>query len=505
MNNLWDAFEHTVREVPERLAIISDSGRFSFSSLAARSTDFRLAYLGAGVKPGDRVLLLMENCFDMAAALVATWGQEAIPALLDGKARKQQLIHAVEKVTPRVLVHKQETPLGIEGRAAVRILNVQQITAAPNSALLPPPSTLPTDPASIVFTSGSTGPAKGVIQSHLNLYDGCRTVYGYLGLRGSDVLLCPVPWSFDYGLGQLLTTLLCGLTHIIPAGNDPFRVCASIEEERPTVLAGIPSLFAYLMGGMSPICSTDISSIRLLTSTGGRVQKNILSLMVDTFDQSNIVLNYGLTETYRSCYLPPHLVRTHADSIGFPIPGVGIEILREDGTPAHPGEEGEIVHRGRFVCLGYWNDEESSARSLRRDPRVPCDVRDGINALYTGDIGCMDEAGFFHFIGRRDRLIKSMGVRVSPGEVEHLLCDSGLLAETAVFGLEHWLTGQEVWAAVVPNQPVAFAIRELEKFARDTMSQYMQPRRYLVLDAMPKTSSGKVDYISLEASARSSI
>src|SRR5262249_51876884 len=149
----------------------------------------------------------------------------------------------------------------------------------------------------------------------------------------------------------------------------------------------------------------------------------------------------GLTETYRTSYLDPAAVRERRTSIGRAIPGVDIVILRDDGTPAAPGESGQIVHRGDYLALGYWNDPEATACALRPDPLAPPGCPTPPLSFYTGDLGHFDADGFLYYDGRRDRLIKSMGVRVSPDEVEQIIHASGLLIEAAVFSRAHEMLG----------------------------------------------------------------
>jgi acyl-coenzyme A synthetase/AMP-(fatty) acid ligase len=291
-----------------------------------------------------------------------------------------------------------------------------------------------------------------------------------------------------------------GVTHVIPVAFNPFGICEAIERHRPTVLAGLPALYTYLLGGLSPIRSTDLSSLRLLTNTGGAVPAPVLRSLRDTFASAEIVLNYGLTETYRSCYIPQGI----ADApglLGRPIPGVDIAIVREDGTLADAGEEGEIVHRGDYVCLGYWNNPEATARSIRPDPCQPEGAPDPGRAVFTGDFGRKDEQGLIYYHGRRDHLLKAMGVRVSPGEVEHLLYESGLVESVGVFGMPHELLGHEVWAAVVLKPGIGDGRDQLNKYARRVMTPAMTPRRYMIRDALPRTTTGKVDYPALRAEA----
>ncbi|MEO2048079.1 MAG: AMP-binding protein [Pirellulales bacterium] len=495
MNDLWQSFQYTVRRVPDRPAIVMGEQIHSFADLAQRAEDFRASYIAAGLEPDSRILLWVENCFDLAAALTAAWGCQAIPVLMDGGCRTPQLEHAIAIVEPRIVVHRAPLPSANIGDSVS--LYTDDVPAGTGQHQMGNQRILPTDPASVVFTSGSTGRPKGVIQSHANLYRGCCSVYNYLQFCDEDIILCPVPWSFDYGYGQLLTTLLCGLTQVLPTMDNPFGMCKAIEQQRPTVMAGTPSLFAYLMGGMSPIDSTDVSSLRLLTNTGGRLSKPLIDTLLQQFKTTQLVLNYGLTETYRSCYIPPNQLREKSASIGLPIPGVDVVVIREDGSQAAPFEEGEIVHRGDYVFLGYWGDAKASAESLRRDPLHSPSVYASARAVYTGDLGYVDDESYIYYVGRKDQQIKSMGVRVSPMEVEELLYQSGQVAHATVFGMPHDLLGQEVWAAIVPSNGKAFAQNELKKMARNTMSQYMQPRKYMVLDALPRTSTGKPDYVSL--------
>jgi acyl-CoA synthetase (AMP-forming)/AMP-acid ligase II len=316
-------------------------------------------------------------------------------------------------------------------------------------------------------------------------------------LQEQDRVVGSVPWSFDYGYGQLLTTIIFGVTQILPRIQNPVGICEAIEQHRATILPGTPSVFTFLTGGMSPVASTDLSSVRMLTNTGGSVHQKLLDTLLDVFEGADFVLNYGLTETYRSTYLPPALVKRYPGTIGKSIPGVDVVVLREDGSLADPFEPGEIVHRGDFICLGYWGDELSTRAAKRRDPLLP-DSLYNVDSLFTGDIGYMDEEGYLYFKGRRDHQLKSMGVRVSPGEVEETLYASGLLEHVAVFGVEHELLGHEICAALVPRPDQDFGRRELEEFARRSMSPYMLPRRYLVLDELPKTTTGKTDYTELK-------
>ena len=496
MLDLWSRFEATAQAIPDHPAFLCEDVVTTFGQWYRRTNDFRQAYQRLGVAKADRVLLWIRNCPDIAAALTAVWAEGAIGVLLDASAPAAHLDHAINKTSPRAIVTVDNEALpGDEARHLPRILASGLPTA---TSVGPSAALLPTDFATIVFTSGSTGRPKGVVQSHGNLIRGCSAVASYAGITAADRLLCPVPWSFDYGYGQLLATIIFGVSHVMPRPVNPSGICAAIERHKPTVIGGLPALYSYLVSGMSPIEKTDLSSVRMIMNTGGGIPSIVLARLLELFSHSEVLLNYGLTETYRSCFIPPKLVRERKSAIGIPIPGVDIVIVDEFNRVLPAGEEGEIVHRGDYICHGYWNDPEATARAIRPDPLSPPGTPDPGRALYTGDYGYRDADGFVYFLGRRDHQLKSMGVRVSPKEVEDLLHESGLLLEVAVFGIPHDVMGHEIWAAVVPQQAGADIQRSVQQYARGVMSQYMQPRRFLVQDRLPRTTTGKVDYPALK-------
>ena len=498
MTSPWDALLAVAREQPDHPAILVGSDVLSFRAWVARALRYAALYRQRGVTRHGRVLLWMESSPEMACALAGAWAAGGIPVLMDPRSGPLHFAHAVRTAAPEVIVMPRGACLpttGDEtGRTAESVTpDDADATAAGESVS----GALPTDPASIVFTSGSTGQPKGVTQSHGNLVRGCLTVTGYLGTTHTDRILCPVPWSFDYGYGQLLTTAIRGATLILPTSNNPIGVCEAIERHKPTVFAGIPSVYTYLLRGVSPFRTTPIGSIATYTNTGGTIPAPILEELLGLVGEARVFLNYGLTETYRTSFLPPELVRERPTSIGHPIPQVDVVVVREDGTLAEPGEEGEFVHRGDFVCLGYWNDPESTARVRRPDPLAPPGLPSPPHVIFTGDYGTCDPDGFLYFHGRRDHQLKSMGVRVNPAEVEAILYQSGLITEVAVVGRKDLLVGDEVCAFVVAREAGAPVARDLGRFAREVMSPFMVPRRIVVKDALPKTTTGKINYPEL--------
>ena len=200
---------------------------------------------------------------------------------------------------------------------------------------------------------------------------------------------------------------------------------------------------------------------------------------------------YGLTEAFRATYLPPDEVDAHADSIGRAIPGAEIMVLREDGTECAPGEDGELVQRGPTVAAGYWNDPEATARVFRANPRRAAGAPDTERVVFSGDVVRRDEGGRLYFVGRRDRIIKTLGFRVSPDEVCEVLYASGEVAEALVGAEPDDQRGERIVAYVV--LAAGGDASRLQRFCRTELPRYMQPARIEAMDVLPRTSSGKFD------------
>ena len=491
---LWRRFEAVARELADLPALVHGDRQVTFSELhqMALAAAGELARRGLG--PHGRCLIWAGNSLNLAATILATWRLGGIIALVNDEAPPSHFAHAASITVPAVVI--VDALAAAEKAAAIVSCPVVTLPFefADAGGAVPPAHIHDHEPASILFTSGSSGPPKGVTQSHANLLAGCRMVAERLELRTDDRILCPIPWAFDYGYGQLLSTVLLGVTQVLPEVRNPFGICAAITAHRPTVLAGLPSLFALLIRGVSPIRETDLGSLRLVTNTGGKIAPAIFAEMAEIFAHCAVSLNYGMTETYRSAGLPTALASSNPSSVGLAYPGVSIVVIREDGSEAAADEVGEIVHRGTGVFLGYWGAPEATAKVRRPDPLWSHEEVPAPMAVFSGDLGWKDADGLLYVKGRRDRLIKSMGVRVSPDEIETIIRRSGLVQDVAVVGVPHEMIGEMVVAAITLPNGVDDPVRALKIFARNEMSQHMQPREYRILDAFPLTPNGKPDF-----------
>jgi acyl-CoA ligase (AMP-forming) (exosortase A-associated) len=354
-----------------------------------------------------------------------------------------------------------------------------------------------TDMAAIFYTSGSTGNPKGVVLSHRNIVAGAKSVASYLGNHAGDTLLAVLPLSFDAGFSQLTTAFHVGARVVLLNYLLPRDVLRAMERECVTALTAVPPLYIQLAQLEWPK-GLD-GTLRYFANTGGRMPRETLTLLRQRVPRAKPFLMYGLTEAFRSTYLPPEEVDRRPDSIGKAIPNAEILVLREDGSECAPDEPGELVHRGALVGMGYWNDVEKTAERYRALPASAPGRPRGLPlpeiAVFSGDTVRRDADGFLYFIGRRDEMMKTSGYRVSPTEVEEILYATRLVGECAAFGVEHAQLGQVIQVVATPpaNAPTLDTPALLAE-CRARMPAYMVPAVvHAVPGPLPRNPNGKID------------
>ncbi len=353
------------------------------------------------------------------------------------------------------------------------------------------------DLAAILYTSGSTGRPKGVMLSHANLMAGSTIVSTYLEITESDRILAVLPFSFDAGLNQLMTAFQQGGTLVLIDFVFAKQIVDSLAKDRITGLAGVPTVWSLLAQPNSTLQKNTPSDLRYITNTGGAMPQNVLKVLRTALPQTRIFLMYGLTEAFRSTYLPPEELDGRPTSMGKAIPDTEILVLNEQGQLCGPGEVGELVHRGPTVSMGYWGRPDATDQVLKSNPLLPREVGDGEKVCYSGDLVKMDEDGYLYYVGRRDAMIKSSGIRISPTEVEEVVFQSGKVRHAAAIGVPDEFQGQAVKIFVVPRDGEPINEEDLLEYCAEKMPRYMVPKSVAVLSEIPKTSSGKVDYPAL--------
>jgi acyl-CoA ligase (AMP-forming) (exosortase A-associated) len=476
---------------PDRTAIVDGATEVTYGRLAADVLELRQELSARGLLPGDRVAIFLSKSIESIVALYGAWAAGAIAVPINETLKSRQIEHILGHSGSRIVVSSEREMNRIEPQVfeGVDLVDVRRSPHA--QPVLRPDRGSGDAPAAILYTSGSTGRPKGIVLSHDNLLAGARIVSSYLELGADDRLLSVLPFSFDYGLNQLLTSVKVGATLVLHRSHLPADICRALVEHEITGCAGVPPMWIQLMSSVSPFRQTRFPHLRYMTNSGGKFPTSVLRQYREAVPHTRIFLMYGLSEAFRSTYLDPREVDHRPDSIGKAIPETEIFVLGPDGRECAPGVPGELVHSGPTVGIGYWNDPQTTARVYRTVllPGHTAPTR----VVFSGDLVQKDAEGFLYFAGRRDHLIKSQGFRISPDEVEELLLASGLVNEAAVCGKPDELSGQVIIAHVVPKADVTGVEAALQAFCRREMPHYMQPRRIAVHDALPRTASGKLD------------
>ena len=512
---LSDLIPRSANRSPEAIALTFAKESISYADLASAQQNFANGTVHLGLQRGERVAIYLEKRFE---TVIASFGAPAAGCVfvpLNPLLKPEQVAYIMRDCNVRMLITSPERhALLTEALAScddlrhiVLINSSQPVTSTGNFSLLswnellqmPAHSghrVIDTDMTAILYTSGSTGKPKGVVLSHRNMVAGAKSVAGYLENSSDDTLLAALPLSFDAGFSQLTTAFHVGARVVLLNYLLPRDVVKALERERVTGLTAVPPLYIQLAQLDWPASITE--HLRYFANTGGRMPRETLDALRSRMPKTKPYLMYGLTEAFRSTYLPPSEVDRRPDSIGKAIPNAEILVLREDGSPCPPHEPGELVHRGALVGMGYWNDPEKTAERYKPLPANTPGRESGLVipelAVYSGDTVRMDEEGYLYFIGRRDEMMKTSGYRVSPTEVEEVLYATKLVGECVAFGVDHDTLGHSIQVIATPPEGGELDVQALLSECRNRMPAYMVPHGVDVRNGpLPRNPNGKID------------
>lgn len=488
----------------------------NYGSLAKDVTRFASGVIKLGLARGERIAIYLEKRFE---TVIASFGAPAAGGVfvpLNPLLKPEQIGYILRDCNVRMLVTSPERLALLKETLPachdLRHVIVLDTGATPDSIpglnvtrwsdlLLDTPPlhghrVIDTDMLGILYTSGSTGKPKGVVLSHRNMVAGAKSVSSYLDNRAEDTLLAALPLSFDAGFSQLTTAFHVGARVVLLNYLLPRDVLKAIEREKVTGLTAVPPLYIQLTQLQWPESIT--GHLRYFANTGGRMPRETLDTLRRHLPNTKPFLMYGLTEAFRSTFLPPQEVDRRPDSIGKAIPNAEILVLREDGTPCGPNEPGELVHRGALVGMGYWNDPEKTAERYKPLPVHASGREAGLVlpeiAVFSGDTVRMDEEGYLYFIGRRDEMMKTSGYRVSPTEVEEILYATKLVGECVAFGVDDERLGQAIQVIATPPVGASLDVAALLTECRARMPAYMLPAGIEVREGpLPRNPNGKID------------
>ncbi|BAP54971.1 AMP-dependent synthetase/ligase [Thioploca ingrica] len=372
-----------------------------------------------------------------------------------------------------------------------KLISWSDLPPSSNSSVLPS-GPIDVDLAALFYTSGSTGSPKGVMLTHYNIVQGARSVASYLNNTSAERVLGLLSMSFDYGMNQVTTMFLVGGTVVLQPVVMLPEIVKTVMTHQVTGLAAVPPTWIQLVRYLQET-KLKLPSLRYLTNSGGKIPQTILQAMPQVFPNVDIYLMYGLTEAFRSTYLPPTRFHEKMGAIGKAIPNTEVYVVDPQKGLCQPGEPGELLHRGSLISLGYWGQPELTQEKIKVSEHLKPLIGEE-KVLFSGDIVKQDEEGILWFISRADALIKSNSIRISPTEVEDIVYESEMVNDAIAFGVEDELLGQVVHIAVSLLEDPIIDIQTLAHYCRQNMPNYMIPREiHCWKGLMPRTASGKID------------
>jgi acyl-CoA ligase (AMP-forming) (exosortase A-associated) len=507
---------YTASVKPDNPAIIYKQQTISYAQLEQQISDLSCGLSGLGLQRSDRVAVFLPKLPVTVMSLFATTRANGTFVPVNSVLKAPQVQHILNDCNVRILITSSDRL-----KALASIINqcpdlqhVVLIDKLPDSpeiaeikAKLSLLAELPTgklkqeskvenDMAAILYTSGSTGKPKGVVLSHRNLVCGAQSVSSYLKNDENDVILALLPISFDAGLSQITTTFFVGASCVLMDYFLAGDVVKTIEKNKVTGLTAVPPLWQQLMKANWPDSAT--TQLRYFANTGGAMPQVTLAKIRETFSQAAPYLMYGLTEAFRSTYLPPDKVDERPGSMGKAIPNAEVMVVGEDGKECAANEPGELVHRGPLVSLGYWNDKEKTAERFKPVPVKTNGLVLSEIAVWSGDTVKKDDSGYLYFVGRKDEMIKTSGYRVSPMEVEEA-CYQGAeeVAEVIACGVNNLELGQAIALLIVIKEDYQISEKELLNKCKKNLPNFMHPKWLEIRSQLPRNPNGKVDRSTL--------
>ena len=472
---LWAEFRARTGELRDRVAVTGPRGELTFAELWTAADAMAVALRSAGVPEGARVGLALPSSPRFVTAFLALCRLDACIVLIPAQYRSAELDAVARGLALSVVVSDADLAPGIAdvlpGARTSSVDGLEVVAASAGDEPTPEPAAL------LKLSSGSTAQPKCIVLTADNVLAEAENVTATLELGPGDRVAAGVPLSHSYGFDLgVLPALHAGCTLEVDDVFVPRRTLAALAEGAPTAYLGVPAGYRALLGAHVPD-PPDLSGVRWLLSCTAPLPAHVVTAFAERFG-APICQHYGTSETGAATNHVPSAVLERPDSVGRPMQGVHVSVVSTDGAELPPGDEGEVVVRSDAVAHGYALGAPVGPSPFRSE------------GFWTGDLGRLDEEGFLTVLGRRDAVINVGGFKVSPEEVAATLERHPAVREAAVLGIETGTGERAVCAAVELESPVEEA--ELIAFCGRALAEYKVPRRVAVLDALPRTGSGKV-------------
>lgn len=487
---------------PDAIHLVLPDGSFvRYGDTAARARGLAASLAVSGVRPGDRVACLMGNSRELYEFFVACGLLGAIGVPLNTLSTAREI--------ERIFADCEPVAFLVESRFLDRVLSASAhglccrvvtqgaaegwrsyndtIGAAQETAILTG-SGEASEPAMMIYSSGTTGTPKGILLSHHGLVENARMTSGVLAYRDSDrfITLLPSFSSFGFSFDFAQAALVGAATVILPQFN-PAHAIDLIDRYRVTCLAGVPTMFAKMFDP-SILAGRDISSLRLIDVGGGPVAVRLKRDLRSTYGIETVE-SYGLTEISPVASVQVPGRTDEGSSCGPPLPGIEVTVVDKAGHLVPIDHGGELRFRCNTLMLGYWKQPKLTAETLR----------DGW--LHSGDIGKVDTVGNIHILDRLKDMIVTNGFNVYPKEVENVICELDSVQTAAVVGVPHEIRGEDICAFVVTKPGATLAESDVVSYCQRYLGKFKVPRLVVLVDQLPLTANGKIQRFELRRRA----
>lgn len=484
-----DAVKPWAERTPDHPALVEASGSWTYSELAAVIDETQAWLLNSGVRPGDRVMIVGENCRSFAAVWFAVAAIDAWPVPVNSQLSAREVDGIREHSGPRRIVYAGSSSHTAshakrDGAAAAGPNRLENVALGPlyeDATPEPLDRSISDRVAALIYTSGTTGLPKGVMLSHKNVLFTGAAAANIRSMTPDDRVYCVLPLSHIVALSIiLLGTLMSGATVYLSPRFDPMSARVALERDRITIMLGVPAMFGQFLryAQMKKLDLLKFPALRIISCSGAPLDASTKSAVENLFGLT-LHHGYGITEC------GPNVSQTRVESprtdtsVGSALPGVEIKVAGSDGQPVSDGEVGEIRVRGPNIMKGYYRAAEETAAAI-----------DAAGWFNSRDLGRMEDGNLF-LVGRTKDLIIRSGFNVYPAEVEGVLNSYPGVAQSAVIGRS--LKGdEEIIAFIQPVPEASISTRELQEYAAQRLAPYKWPSRVVLLSAMPVTATGKI-------------
>ena len=512
------AFAATVAAHADTVAVVADGESLTYSQLGELVRDVGASLVHAGIGPGDRVAIWAPNSPRWIAAVLGLSAAGATLVPVNTRFKGDEAAVVLSRSGARLLLTTTDF-LGADHVAMLRAASIDLPELDTIVVVDGPPSegtlawddllgavtdddraeldrrasaVTPEDPSDILFTSGTTGVPKGVVQTHRGTMGVARDWVAMTGIRHGDRYLMVNPYFHMFGLkAGILPSVTTGLTMYPVPVFDVDTVLDAVERERITVLPGAPTLYQSLLDGAAGDTSHDLSSLRIAVTGAADIPVPLIRRIMDELPFERVLVGYGLSEAGTATATepgdPPEAVAT---TVGTPRPGMQVRIVDGDGTAVPDGEPGEILLKGPTVMSHYLDDPAATAATLSAD-----------GWLRTGDIGRVDGDGRLCIVGRAKDMFIVGGFNAYPAEIENALVRHPEIAQAAVVGIPDERLGEVGMAFVVLTPGASTTPDDVVTWSRDQMANYKAPRRVEVVEELPVNAAGKVEKLALRRRA----